>query len=370
MYKRVQAAQARHQLATELMTYHMHRAVYDLANAPVRRLDEFCPHFDQFVSVPRDIVEADSCSAVVQMFDDLKLTKIWRIRRTTLARFVLLARKGYRDPPYHNWSHAFSVAHFTYLCLKNLRLDKCLTPLEYFSFLVASLCHDIDHRGTNNSFENSSGSALSGLYSSEGSVLERHHFSQTVCILNREGCNVFENLSEKEYSAVLDIIRDIILATDLAHHLKIKSEIDAVAESGPDWSKQQHRYLMLCLLMTASDLSDQTKVWKNTRQVAKLIYQEFFSLGDKEKSLGKQPAEGMDRDKADIPQLQVNFLNIIAAPVYKAMVKVWPAQCSVLTSQIDRNVSNWRIIGQKLSSGEVQRCDATIFESRLVPDDE
>uniref|UniRef100_A0A1I8IRH7 Phosphodiesterase n=1 Tax=Macrostomum lignano TaxID=282301 RepID=A0A1I8IRH7_9PLAT len=360
MYKRVQAAQARHQLATELMTYHMHvpeRAVYDLANAA-------------FVSVPRDIVEADSCSAVVQMFDDLKLTKTWRIRRTTLARFVLLARKGYRDPPYHNWSHAFSVAHFTYLCLKNLRLDKCLTPLEYFSFLVASLCHDIDHRGTNNSFENSSGSALSGLYSSEGSVLERHHFSQTVCILNREGCNVFENLSEKEYSAVLDIIRDIILATDLAHHLKIKSEIDAVAESGPDWSKQQHRYLMLCLLMTASDLSDQTKVWKNTRQVAKLIYQEFFSLGDKEKSLGKQPAEGMDRDKADIPQLQVNFLNIIAAPVYKAMVKVWPAQCSVLTSQIDRNVSNWRIIGQKLSSGEVQRCDATIFESRLVPDDE
>lgn len=31
-----------------------------------------------------------------------------------------MVKKGYRDPPYHNWSHAFTVAHFTYLCIKNL----------------------------------------------------------------------------------------------------------------------------------------------------------------------------------------------------------------------------------------------------------
>lgn len=34
-------------------------------------------------------------------------------------RFVLMVRKGYRDPPYHNWAHAFSVAHFCYLLYKN-----------------------------------------------------------------------------------------------------------------------------------------------------------------------------------------------------------------------------------------------------------
>ncbi|PAA84003.1 hypothetical protein BOX15_Mlig033223g1 [Macrostomum lignano] len=374
MYKKVQAAQARHQLATELMTYHMHvpdRGIEELTSAPTKRMEDFCPNFDSFVSVPRHVADSDTCQAVMFMFDDLSLTKQYRIHRTTLARFVLLARKGYRDPPYHNWSHAFSVAHFTYLCLKNLRLENYLTPLEYFSFLVASLCHDIDHRGTNNSFENSSGSALSGLYSSEGSVLERHHFSQTVCILNREGCNVFENLSEKEYSAVLDIIRDIILATDLAHHLKIRKDIEAmVSQKKFDVHNQQHRYLLLCLLMTASDLSDQTKVWKNTRQVAKLIYQEFFSLGDKEKSLGKQPAEGMDRDKADIPQLQVNFLNIIAAPVYKAMEQIWPNECGVLCKQIERNISNWKTIRQKLENKEVEKTDRTIFEECLVSDDE
>jgi len=42
--------------------------------------------------------------------------KLWCI----VARFVLMVKKGYRDPPYHNWSHAFSVTHFCYLLLKNV----------------------------------------------------------------------------------------------------------------------------------------------------------------------------------------------------------------------------------------------------------
>ena len=82
-----------------------------------------------------------------------------------------MVKKGYRDPPYHNWSHAFTVAHFAYLCIKNLVAGNMLTyasallvhtftrephcpsrcarrELEKLAFFVASLCHDIDHRGT------------------------------------------------------------------------------------------------------------------------------------------------------------------------------------------------------------------------------
>ena len=50
--------------------------------------------------------------------------------------------------------------------------------------------------------------------------MERHHFAQSMCILNTEGCNILESLSKKEYTECLDTIRDIILATDLAHHLR------------------------------------------------------------------------------------------------------------------------------------------------------
>lgn len=37
-----------------------------------------------------------------------------------------MVKKGYRDPPYHNWMHAFSVSHFCYLLYKNLGLSSYL----------------------------------------------------------------------------------------------------------------------------------------------------------------------------------------------------------------------------------------------------
>lgn len=42
------------------------------------------------------------------------------------VRFCLMVKKGYRDPPYHNWMHAFSVSHFCYLLYKNLGLSRYL----------------------------------------------------------------------------------------------------------------------------------------------------------------------------------------------------------------------------------------------------
>lgn len=44
--------------------------------------------------------------------------------------------------------------------------------LEGLALLVSCLCHDLDHRGTTNSFQMASNSVLAGLYSSEGSVME------------------------------------------------------------------------------------------------------------------------------------------------------------------------------------------------------
>ena len=46
----------------------------------------------------------------------------WRIPRDGLARFILMVKRGYRDPPYHNWSHGFTVAHFCYLIIDNCDL--------------------------------------------------------------------------------------------------------------------------------------------------------------------------------------------------------------------------------------------------------
>lgn len=50
--------------------------------------------------------------------------------------------------------------------------ENYMTPLQALVFLVSCLCHDIDHRGTSNSFQTQCGTVLASLYSSEGSVME------------------------------------------------------------------------------------------------------------------------------------------------------------------------------------------------------
>lgn len=61
--------------------------------------------------------------------------------------------------------------------------------------------------------------------------MQRHHFTQTLSILNTKGCNVFEHFSPASYKAILDHMQHIILATDIANHLRHMKQITAMSES-------------------------------------------------------------------------------------------------------------------------------------------
>ena len=66
----------------------------------------------------------------------------------------------------------------------------CIFFFKIFGLLVACLCHDLDHRGTNNAFQTKMDSPLAVLYST--STMEHHHFDQCVMILSSEGNNIFQ----------------------------------------------------------------------------------------------------------------------------------------------------------------------------------
>ncbi|KAH9523328.1 cGMP-dependent 3',5'-cyclic phosphodiesterase [Bulinus truncatus] len=319
-----------------------------MADTPILPVTTFSVNFDSFDFAPRTMSESQTVLSCLSMFEDLGFLSRWRIKLDTLVRFLLMVKKGYRNPPYHNWMHAYAVTHFCYLLIKNLHLHNYLDDIELLALFVSCLCHDIDHRGTTNSFQVQSQSVLAALYSSEGSVMERHHLAQSMCILNTEGSNLFENLSSKEYQSVLDLMRDIILATDLAHHLRTVKDQEHLAESDSyDRNNPKHKHILLCLLMTACDLSDQTKNWNNTKHIATLVYQEFFSQGDLEKALGKNPLEMMDRERACIPELQISFLDNIAAPVYKILARMFP-EAQTPAKNVEENRKHWVHIGQLL----------------------
>ncbi|XP_076812429.1 cGMP-dependent 3',5'-cyclic phosphodiesterase-like isoform X7 [Clavelina lepadiformis] len=363
LYKQVEEAGSRNQLANELVTYHMKVDKDDIVgNIPDKQLtlQQFDENFDKFCYPPRSLCPDHKIKACIWMYEDLGLISKFHISMHTLVHFILMVRKGYREPPYHNWDHAFSVMHHAYLLAKNLELNDKLSDLEIIALLTACICHDVDHRGTNNAFQVNSKSALASLYSSEGSVLERHHFAQTVCILSTSGCNIFENMKRKDYAQTLDLIKNIILATDVATHLQIMPQLEDLAKNGLNLSSKNHRMLLLSLCMTASDLSDQTKNWKTTKNTSKLIYKEFFSQGDLEKRMGNLPAIINDRERACVPQLQINFIEHIALPAYKVLANLFAEYIEVY-ERVQRNLKRWRLVEKEFLSRGLPNNDSLDF---------
>lgn len=56
--------------------------------------------------------------------------------------------------------------------LKTGNMERFMSDLEILGLLVACLCHDLDHRGTNNAFQTKTESPLAILYTT--STMEHH----------------------------------------------------------------------------------------------------------------------------------------------------------------------------------------------------
>ncbi|KAL4688751.1 hypothetical protein H8959_005003, partial [Pygathrix nigripes] len=153
-------------------------------------------------------------TAALRMFMELGMVQKFKIDYETLCRWLLTVRKNYRMVLYHNWRHAFNVCQLMFAMLTTAGFQEILTEVEILAVIVGCLCHDLDHRGTNNAFQAKSGSALAQLYGTSA-TLEHHHFNHAVMILQSEGHNIFANLSSKEYSDLMQLLKQSILATDL-----------------------------------------------------------------------------------------------------------------------------------------------------------
>jgi len=101
--------------------------------------------------------------------------------------------------------------------------------------------------------------------------------------------------------------------------------------------------LVFSLLMTSSDLSDQSKDWGTTKTTAKNIYDEFFNQGDREKEMGLKPLPSMDREEAVVSDVQISFMDNIAIPVYDLLSKIFPESTEVV-DRVKLNRERWEHI--------------------------
>ncbi|XP_061380066.1 cGMP-specific 3',5'-cyclic phosphodiesterase-like isoform X2 [Danaus plexippus] len=352
MYENACKLMAKQKVALECLSYHATASAEDtsklcqdvIPSAEVYNLYSF--KFHDF-----DLSDEDTCRATLRMFLQCNLVEKFHIPYDVLCRWILSVKKNYRPVKYHNWRHALNVAQTMFAMLKTGKMERFMTDLEILGLLVACLCHDLDHRGTNNAFQTKTESPLAILYST--STMEHHHFDQCVMILNSESNNIFQALSPCDYKDVMRVVETAILSTDLAMYFKKKSKFLELVDNGEfDWQSQEKKELLCGMMMTACDVSAIAKPWEVQHKVAKLVADEFFDQGDLEKlQLNQQPIAMMDREKKDeLPQMQVGFIDMICLPLYRVLSDTFPWIQPLYTGTME-NKRRWQDLAEKVEMG-------------------
>ncbi|KAG9345174.1 hypothetical protein JZ751_009717 [Albula glossodonta] len=347
MYNQVKKTWAKQSVALDMLSYHATCSKVEVdrlkaAKIPLSSelgIDEF--HFNDF-SLDNDAM----ITASLRMFLELGVVQKFKIDYEVLCRWLLTVRKNYRTVAYHNWRHAFNVSQCMFAMIKEVLSDS-----ETLALMVGCLCHDLDHRGTNNAFQAKSGSALAQLYGTSA-TLEHHHFNHAVMILQSEGHNIFANLCSKEYSNMMQLLKQAILSTDLTLYFQRRTKFfDCVLSGEFGWKDEQHREVFRSMLMTACDLGAVTRPWEISKQVAELVTSEFFEQGDRERSeLKLTPAAIFDRNRKDeLPALQLEWIDGICTPLYKALAKL-NRKLQPMVDGINANRMKW----EELSSSNQQ----------------
>lgn len=138
---------------------------------------------DTFDPLVKSVAELKDFS--YQFFDGLALVSTFRIEPTVLQCYIDTIADKYRSIPYHNFYHAFDVAHSCYRLVRKTSVMTVIKEFEALSLLLAALGHDADHPGNDNQFEVDSSSPLALCYN-DISVLENHHAATTFSVLKRK----------------------------------------------------------------------------------------------------------------------------------------------------------------------------------------
>ncbi|TRY97451.1 hypothetical protein DNTS_008196 [Danionella cerebrum] len=318
-------------------------------------------HFCDF-----DFSELDLVKCGIKMYYELGVVDKFHIPREVCPQPVDPVSKGYRKITYHNWRHGFNVGQTMFTLLMTGDLKRYYTDLEAMAMVTAGLCHDIDHRGTNNLYQMKSGNPLAKLHGS--SILERHHLEFGKTLLRDEALNIYQNLNRRQHETVIHLMDIAIIATDLALYFKKRAMFQKIVdqsktyENWGDWTKYMmyettRKEIVMAMMMTACDLSAIAKPWEIQSKVALSVAAEFWEQGDLERTvLEQQPIPMMDRNKADeLPKLQCGFIDFVCAFVYKEFSR-FHVEITPMLERLLNNRKEWNAL-KEIHEAKVAKLD-------------
>lgn len=319
-------------------------------DAPSSRApDEFAGNLDRIAFDAFAWSEPDMIAGLLWILCDSDLLRSFAIQRDVALAFLRQVRMGYAKylNPYHSFRHAFDVTQFCYMLLVlGGQRAASLTPVEALALVVAAICHDLEHPGTDFAFQVSIQSHLSTKYQACESPLETHHLACARVILNDPDCDILGRLPRADRQRVLDLVGQCILATDMSVHHRILARWNDLFPGGratgdaASVPRDTRVTLVLQMFIKFADIGNVCRPWAVSVHWAQCLIDELMRVHDAVVGLGHVPNAFLSRVSSDPEAVVSGFSANIARPLVDIVVGVMP-EASVLLQNLDSNVDHW-----------------------------
>ena len=240
-------------------------------------------------------------------------------------QFLMALYGNYYDNPYHNIYHVVDVLQCCYHLLKHQasRLRCLLTPDDVFALLVACLSHDVGHPSFGNTLLRESQHPLAILFN-DTSVLENLHAFVLFSIIRQPCYDFLHNWPEDRRKLFRKRVLSCVLATDMNSHFefikKFAADFPTLKDGGErDGLSEEQRGQLCVALIKSSDISNVIRPFPIAQKWGVALINEFLLQGDYERVLGLPMLPLNDRHSMRLSTGQLNFLTIVAAPLYRAL---------------------------------------------------
>jgi len=198
--------------------------------------------------------------------------------------------------------------------------ESSFSRLELLALLIAAAVHDVGHPGTNNAYQVQNRTFLSSLFQDQH-VLEHTHVATTFAILRQPACDFLSELPAEEAAQVRNLVRDLVLATDLGSHRDCVTAVNNMINKplGADYTSKEDRLALMKLTLKCSDVGHPARPKSTHIKWSELVSEEFHQQGDNERVLKLPISPNMDRSTFDLPKGQIGFIEFLVRPLFELL---------------------------------------------------
>ena len=275
----------------------------------------------------------------------------------TLNNFLVAIDSKYNSLEYHNSLHAADVVQTCYYFLQSGGLGEFVTDWQKICLLLAAAAHDVGHPGLNNAYLSCTSHPLALTYN-DISPLENMHAATLFQVMEtNESTNVLANVTSSNLkNSVRRSIIDMILATDMAHHVGHLTDLEDILESamllkgdskdmGDFWLGKGGEAVLRTAIHSA-DVGNPAKSWETYLKWTKRIMCEFYDQADAERAnnvSGRGGLFGFLNRETPIAdwKFQLGFINGVVKPLYTLFASVPGLRLSECLDQLEENKAKW-----------------------------